>query len=199
MAREVEFFFDVGSPYSYLASGELPRVAERTGATIRWRPMLLGGVFKATGNRSPIEVPAKGAWAWTDMQRWARRYGLPLQRNPSFPVNTLLLMRAAAGLQMRDEAAFPRYLAAVWRAMWADARNLNDAQQVAATLREAGFDPAQVLAIAEEPATKDRLRETTEEAVRRGVFGAPSFFVGDALYWGQDRLAFVEEALREGA
>jgi 2-hydroxychromene-2-carboxylate isomerase len=196
MSREIEFYFDVGSPYSYLAWGELPRVAQRTGATVRWRPMLLGGVFKATGNRSPIEVPAKGAWTFDDMQRWARRYGMRLQRNPAFPVNTLFLMRVATGLLMRDEEAFRRYLDAVFRAMWDTPRNLNDPAEVSATLAAAGFDVAEVLALADDPKVKEQLRVTTEQAVQRGVFGAPSFFVGDELFWGQDRLDFVEEALR---
>ncbi|MDF3837798.1 2-hydroxychromene-2-carboxylate isomerase [Cupriavidus basilensis] len=195
MTRQVEFYFDFGSPYSYLAYKELPRVAQRTGAQIAWRPILLGGIFKATGNHSPAEIPAKGRWSRTDTARWSRRYGANLQQNPYFPINTLALMRAATGFQLRDEAAFHRYVDAIFAAMWEQQRNLNDPAEIAAVLAAAGFDPREVLSMIEDPAVKEALKQATEAAVARGVFGAPSFFVGDELFWGNDRLLFVEEAL----
>ena len=198
MSGEVEFWFDVGSPYSYLAYKALPRVARARGARIVWRPMLLGGVFKATGNRSPAEVQAKSAWTMIDMQRWARRIGTTLRPNPHFPVNTLALMRGAVGYQMRGEADLIRYLDAVFDAMWREPRNLGDPGEVAAVLAAAGFDPQDFLAMVNDPAVKERLKLNTEEAVARGVFGAPTFFVGDQMYWGQDRLDFVDEALAAG-
>ena len=198
MSGEVEFWFDVGSPYSYLAYKSLPRVARERGARIVWRPMLLGGVFKATGNRSPAEVPAKSAWTMIDMQRWARRIGTTLRPNPHFPVNTLALMRGAVGYQMRGEADLIRYLDAVFDAMWREPRNLGDPGEVAQVLAAAGFDPQDFLAMVNDPAVKERLKQNTEEAVARGVFGAPTFFVGDQMYWGQDRLDFVDEALAAG-
>jgi 2-hydroxychromene-2-carboxylate isomerase len=198
MSGEVEFWFDVGSPYSYLAYKALPRLAQARGARIVWRPMLLGGVFKATGNHSPAEVPAKSAWTMVDMQRWARRIGTTLQPNPHFPVNTLMLMRGAVGYQMRGEADLLRYLDAVFDAMWCKPRNLGDPAEAAAVLVAAGFDPQDFLAMVNDPAVKERLKQNTEEAVARGVFGAPTFFVGDQMYWGQDRLDFVDEALAAG-
>ena len=193
--RTVEYFFDVGSPTAYLAWTQLPKIAAETGATIAWRPMLLGGVFKATGNASPVTVPAKGRWMNDDIARWARRYGVPFAFNPHFPINTLTLMRGATGLQMRRPADLPRYLDVVERAMWETSKDLADPAVLAATLAAAGFDADEFAALVADPEVKARLIATTDEAVARGVFGAPTFFVGDAMFFGQDRLDFVREAL----
>ncbi|MCC5812502.1 MAG: 2-hydroxychromene-2-carboxylate isomerase [Ectothiorhodospiraceae bacterium] len=193
MAKTVEFFFDVGSPASYLAWTQLPGIAERAGAGIVWRPMLLGGVFKATGNRSPAEVPAKSRYMRKDIARYVERYGIRFQHNPDFPINTLLLMRGAEGY--RDTPDFHRYLTAIFEAMWAEPRNLNDPNEAAKVLQAAGFDPAEVLRLTESQEVKDRLKASTSEAVERGVFGAPTFFVGDQMWFGQDRLDWVERAL----
>lgn len=193
MAR-AEFFFDFGSPASYLAATQLDGIAARTGADIVWRPMLLGGVFKSVGNQSPATVAAKGAWMQKDLARFAKRYGAPFAHNPFFPLDTLIMMRAAAAMEL--EGKLRPYADAMFRAMWVDGKNMNDPATVGAVLSAAGFDPAALLAGANSQPAKDRLRATTEEAVARGVFGAPSIFVGDALYFGQDRLDFVEEALR---
>ena len=193
--RTVEYFFDVGSPTSYLAWTRLPQIAAETGATIAWRPMLLGGVFKATGNASPVTVPAKGRWMNDDIRRWADRYGVPFRFNPHFPINTLTLMRGATGMQMRRPADFPRYLDVIERAMWEVPKNLGDPAVLAATLDAAGFDVDEFIALVADPEVKAKLAATTEEAVARGVFGAPTFFVGDAMFFGQDRLDFVREAL----
>ena len=195
MNRTVEYFFDFGSPTSYLAWTQLPRIAAEVGAEIVWRPMLLGGVFKATGNASPVTVPAKGRWMNGDIARWAARYGVPFRFNPHFPINTLTLMRGATGLQMRQPADFARYLAVVHRAMWESATNLGDPAVLAATLAAAGFDAEAFMALVADPEVKARLVATTEEAVARGAFGAPTFFVGDEMFFGQDRLDFVREAL----
>ena len=194
MTKTVEFYFDFGSPYSYLAYKALPGIAAAHGAQIVWRPMLLGGVFKATGNHSPAEVPAKSKWMNRDMQRWAARYGAVFRRNPHFPVNTLTLMRGAVGTQMRG-LDFDKYAAAVFHAMWGEPRNLGDPQEFAAVLRQAGFDADAFLSLVNDPAVKEQLKKNTEEAVARGVFGAPTFFVGEEMFWGQDRLDFVAEAL----
>lgn len=194
MAKQVEFYFDFGSSYSYIAYKALPGIASAHGAQIVWRPMLLGGVFKATGNRSPADIPAKEQWMQQDLRRWAARYGARFEHNPYFPVNTLTLMRGAVGMQMRG-LDFPKYAAAIFHAMWAEPRNLGDAQELAAVLRAAGFDADAFQAMVSEPAVKERLKQNTEEAVARGVFGAPTFFVGGEMFWGQDRLEFVAEAL----
>ena len=193
--RIVEFWFDVGSPYSYLAAKALPTVAQAAGATIDWRPMLLGGVFKATGNQSPMTVPAKARWTSHDLERQAARIGVPFRHNAHFPVNTLVLMRGAAGYAMRGEAALSRYLDAVWRAMWVEGRDLGDSAQVASVLADAGIDIADFEALVADPHVKDKLKRDTEEAVARGVFGAPSFFVDGELFWGQDRIEAVAAAL----
>ncbi len=195
MAKSVEFWFDFGSPASYLAWAQLPKIAAARGATVDWRPMLLGGVFQATSNRSPVEVAAKGRWMQDDLPRWAARYGAPYARNPHFPVNTLALMRGAVGVQMRRPQDFERYVAAMFRAMWESQRNLGDPAEIGAVLVEAGFDPAEFQALVADPEVKDRLKAVTQEAVERGVFGAPSFFVDGALYFGQDRLDFVADRL----
>jgi len=194
MSRELEFFFDVGSPASYLAWTQAPGLCRRTGATLRYRPMLLGGVFKATGNASPAAVPAKGRYSGRDMQRFARRYGVTLTMNPHFPVNTLMAMRlatAALDSEQRDTV-----LAALFEGLWLRERDLSDIDVLGKTLTEAGLDPAHWAAEAQDQAVKDRLKATTGEAVERGVFGAPTFFVGEEMFFGQDRLDFVEEALQ---
>jgi 2-hydroxychromene-2-carboxylate isomerase len=195
MSQSVEFFFDVGSPTSYLAWTQLPALCAAHGARLVYRPMLLGGVFQATGNASPAAVAAKGRYMNADMARFAKAYGVPLTVNPHFPINTLTLMRGAAGVQLRMPARFDAYLRGVFRAMWIDGLNLNDPAVAAQALGDAGFDPAEVLALTADAEVKAALRATTEEAVARGVFGAPTMFVGDAMFFGQDRLDFVRTAL----
>jgi len=198
MSRTIEFFFDFGSPTTYLAWTQLPRIAAECGATIEWRPMLLGGVFKATGNASPVTVPAKGRWMAGDIARWAERYGVPFAFNPHFPINTLTLMRGAVGVQLRWPQDLARYVEAVFRAMWVEPRNLGEPEVLAQTLASAGFD-AGFTDIVADPEVKAALIANTEEAVRRGVFGAPTMFVGDEMFFGQDRLEFVREALGASA
>ena len=195
MSKSVEFYFDFGSPTSYLAYTQLPGICAEAGAELVYRPVLLGGVFQATGNVSPIAVPAKGRYTLIDMQRFARRYGVPLKMNPHFPINTLLLMRAATGVQLRQPERFEALLACVFKGMWVDALNLGDAAVLGPLLAEAGFDPQALLALAADQEVKDALKANTEAAIKRGMFGAPTMFVGDEMFFGQDRLDFVREAL----
>lgn len=197
MSKAIEFFFDVGSPAAYLAWTQLPRLAADAGATIRWRPMLLGGVFKATGNSSPVMIPAKGRWLINDLKRWAVRYGVPLEMPADFPINTLTLMRGAAGIQLYQPDDLARYLTAVFNGIFAQGLAMGDAAVVAEVLRKANFDPARIHELAGDPQVKQALLATTEEAVARGVFGAPSMFVGEDMHFGQDRLEFVAAALRD--
>ena len=194
--KTLDFFFDVGSPAAYLAWTQAPRLARDTGATLHYKPFLLGGVFQATGNRSPAEVPAKGRWMNLDLERFAKRYGVPFRHNPFFPVNTLMLMRGAIGLQMRQPERFVGYGDAMFQAMWVDGRNMNDPAEVGRVLQEAGFDAQALLALSQDAEVKERLKAETQQAVARGVFGAPTFFVGDQMFWGQDRMDFVKEALQ---
>jgi 2-hydroxychromene-2-carboxylate isomerase len=197
MTKAVEFYFDVGSPAAWLAWNELPKIAQQARSDIEYRPMLLGGVFQATGNRSPMEVPAKGQYMVDDLQRFARRYGVPFRHNPFFPINTLVLMRMVLGLQLREgEERMIAFTDSVFRAIWVDAKNMGDPAVVTEVIRQAGFDPERLLALANDPAIKDDLKVATQEAVARGVFGAPTFFVGGEMFWGQDRLDFVKEALQ---
>jgi len=197
VSKAIEFFFDVGSPAAYLAWTQLPRLAADAGAVIRWRPMLLGGVFKATGNSSPVMIPAKGRWLIDDLKRWAARYGVPLEMPADFPINTLTLMRGAAGIQLYQPEDLARYLTAVFNGIFAQGLAMGDAAVVADVLRNAHFDPARMLELAGDPQVKQALLATTEEAVARGVFGAPSMFVGEDMHFGQDRLDFVAAALRD--
>ncbi len=195
MSKTLEFFFDFGSPASYLAYTQLPKIVADTGATLRLRPMLLGGVFKATGNSSPVTVPAKGRWMLGDLPRWAQRYGVTFAFNPAFPINTLTLMRGAAGLQLRQPERLAAYCDAVFKALWQQQQNLGDPAVLAATLSAAGFERDAFMALAADPEVKAALVASTEEAVARGVFGAPTCFVGNDMFFGQDRLDFVREAL----
>jgi 2-hydroxychromene-2-carboxylate isomerase len=193
VSKSVEFFFDVGSPASYVAWTQLPALCEKAGATLAYRPMLLGAVFKATGNSSPAAVPAKGRYMHEDLARYAKRYGVPLNFNPHFPIITLALMRGAAGVQLRMPERFDDYLRAVFKAMWVDEVNMNDPALATAALKAAGFDAAQFMALVNDAEVKDKLRATTDEAVERGVFGAPTMFAGGTMFFGQDRLEFVRE------
>lgn len=195
MSKSVEFFFDFGSPTTYLAWTQLPRICAEAGAELIYRPMLLGGVFQATGNASPIEVPAKGKHVMLDLQRFAKRYGVPMAFNPHFPINTLGLMRGAVAVQLRQPERFADYVKTIFQAMWVDAQNLGDPAVLGKVLAAGGFDPQALLALSGEQEIKDALKATTDEAVKRGAFGAPIMFVGDQMFFGQDRLDFVSEAL----
>ena len=195
MTKQVEFFFDVGSPTTYLAWTQLPALCAQAGAKLVYRPTLLGGVFQATGNASPATVPAKGRYMNADMARFARRYGVPLASNPFFPINTLMLMRGATGAQLRAPQRFQDYLRGVFHAMWVEPQNLNDPATAAQALAAAGFEAAEVMGWANDAEVKAALRATTEEAIARGAFGAPTMFVGPLMFFGQDRLDFVREAL----
>jgi 2-hydroxychromene-2-carboxylate isomerase len=195
MRKSVNFFFDVGSPASYLAWTQLPAICEKHDAELVYRPMLLGGVYQATGNASPTSVPAKGRYTQIDYERHARRYGVPFRGNPHFPIITLFLMRAVTGIQLRRPDQLQQLLACVFKALWIDALDLNQPQLTADVLQGGGFDPGEIERLTQDPEVKAALKATTEEAVNRGVFGAPTTFVGNEMFFGQDRLQFVREAL----
>ena len=193
--KSFEFWFDFGSTASYLAWTQLPALEAETGATAVLKPMLLGGVFQAAGNQSPVNIPAKGKYLFVDFARFAERYGVPFKLNPHFPINTLLLMRGAIVLQMKGDPRFRDYCNAMFNAIWVESLNMNHPATAAEALRKAGFDAQALVAAAGEQTTKDALKAATQKAVDRGVFGAPTFFVGDQMFWGQDRMDFVKEAL----
>ena len=193
MTKTVEFFYDFTSPTAYLAWARLPDIAKRTGATIAYRPMFLGGVMQTTGNKPPGTLPQKGAWMAADLARWAKRFNTPYKPNPHFPMMTLMVQRAAQEWVNRPD--FDAYLAAIFHAAWRDQKNIADKAVLTEVLTSAGFSAEEFFAATENPANKEKLKATTDEAVARGVFGAPTFFVGDEMHFGQDRLDFVEEAL----
>ena len=193
MTSAVEFLFDFGSPTTYLAYKQLPKIAARHGVRILWTPILLGAVFKATGNSSPAMVPAKARYMNIDLARFAKRYGVVLNFNSHFPVNTLPIMRGAIAYQPTNQ--FDLYVNAMFDAMWAHPRNLNDPSEISHVLKDIGIDPDDFLHRIERADVKEKLKANTEGAVARGVFGAPTFFVNGDMYFGQDRLDFVEEML----
>ena len=198
MSATIEFFFDIGSPYSYLAATQMEALGARTGAEIRWRPFLLGGVFKAVGNRPPAALAEKGSWMLGDLARWAAHYGVPFAMSSHFPVNSLLPMRALTALEAREPSRVPALALALYRDYWVDDVDVSTAEAVADAAVRVGLEAAPLLEGAVAQATKDCLRETTEEAIARGAFGAPTFFVGDAMFWGNDCLHFVEAEVADG-
>ncbi|MEO0981461.1 MAG: 2-hydroxychromene-2-carboxylate isomerase [Pseudomonadota bacterium] len=197
MAKSFEFFFDYTSPTAYLAWHALPKLLEETGADVELRPMFLGGVMQATGNRPPGTVPAKGAYMGRDLQRCAKRIGVEVHSNPYFPVNTLKALRATVGLGDEDKAAQKAFIGACFDQSWGvpEPKNLGSEDDLRRVAEIAGVDPDHVAALAGDATMKARLKEATDEAVERGAFGAPSFFVGDELFFGHDRMDYVAEAV----
>lgn len=196
MAARIEFHFDFGSPNAYLAHLAVPGAEERTGVRFTYVPVLLGGVFKATNNVSPAVslkgIRNKGEYQRIETDRFLKRYGVSAYvPNPHFPVNTLTIMRGA--IVARREGFFARYVDEVYRHMWVEQRKMDDIEVVAEALAESGLPVEAILGGIQEPEVKQELISNTESAVVRGVFGSPSFFVGDELYFGKEKLRDVEE------
>jgi 2-hydroxychromene-2-carboxylate isomerase len=195
---KVEFHFDFGSPNAYLAHLVIPEVEKRTGTKFEYVPVLLGGVFKFTNNRSPAEsfqgVKNKPEYQRLELQRFIRRHGITrFAMNPFFPVNTLMIMRGAVAAQ--TAGVFARYIDEVFRHMWAEPKKMDDPAVARAALKESGLDGERLIAMTQEPAVKDRLLANTQKSVERGAFGSPTFFVGDEIFFGKDRLRDVEEEI----
>lgn len=195
MHKTLDFYFDLGSPASYLAWTQLPALCARHGAQLLYRPMLLGGVFQATGNASPAMVPAKGRYLFVDLARYAERYGVAFGLPSGFPVNTLNLMRGLIGTQLHAPERFEALLKVLFEGLWVQRRNLSDLDVLGQTLAEGGFDADAFQALAAQTDVKEALKHATQQAVERGLFGAPTCFVGGQMFFGQDRLDFVEQAL----
>lgn len=196
MHKTLEFYFDFGSPTAYLAHKRLGQLSVEYPLEVIYRPMLLGGVFKATGNASPVAIPAKGRYMMVhDLPRFARRYGVPMSMNPFFPINTLNLMRAAVAAE--HLGCLLPFTDVMYDAVWIHEKNMGDPDVVASVITESGMHAPELMDLAQQPATKTALIERTDAAVARGVFGAPTFFMDGEMYFGQDRLDFVEEALRD--
>jgi 2-hydroxychromene-2-carboxylate isomerase len=195
---KVEFHFDFGSPNAYLAHLIVPEIEQRTGVAFEYVPILLGGVFKLTNNRSPVEklagIKNRLEYEQLEMRRFIRRHGITqFTWNPFFPVNTLLVMRGAVAAQ--TEGVLDGYVDAVFKAMWAEQKNMSDADVATTVLQQAGLDGARLVARTQEPEVKDRLLKNTEASVARGTFGSPTFFVGDEIFFGKDKLRDVEEEI----
>ncbi|MDY6943920.1 MAG: 2-hydroxychromene-2-carboxylate isomerase [Pseudomonadota bacterium] len=191
--KVVEFFWDVVSPYTYLAATQMAKLKAQTGAEVRWRPFLLGGVFKATRNQPPANLPAKAKYMPRDLQTWAAYYDVPFAFPSSFPANTLLAMRGATLIEDADK--LEAYALGLFAAHWERGEDISQPGLVAEIASAAGLDGEALVARAGEQEAKDRLRRNTEEAVERGAFGAPTFFVGEQLFWGNDRLPLIYHVL----
>jgi 2-hydroxychromene-2-carboxylate isomerase len=196
----VEFHFDFGSPNAYLSHLVIPEIEKRTGVEFEYVPVLLGGVFKLTNNRSPAEslagIKNKPEYERLEMDRFVRRHGITrFRHNPFFPVNTLTLMRGAVAA--RSLQIFDRYVDEIYRHMWADPKKMDDPSVLRAALDESGLDGDRILLLAETREIKDQLLENTRRSVDRGTFGSPTFFVGDEIFFGKDRLRDVEEMILE--
>lgn len=198
MAANLEFHFDFGSPNAYLCHKVLPQVERRTGVRFEYVPVLLGGLFKLANNRSPMEafadIPNKLAYEELETRRFLRRHGLEAYRfNPYFPVNTLKVMRGACAAQ--GLGCFEPYVDAVYAAMWERQRNMADDAAILEVLASAGLDADALMAAAQQADVKARLLENTRRSHDRGAFGSPTFFVGDELFFGKDRLREVEDEI----
>jgi 2-hydroxychromene-2-carboxylate isomerase len=197
---KVEFHFDFGSPNAYLSHLIIPRIEQRTGVKFEYVPILLGGVFKLTNNRSPAETLAgiknKPEYQRLETIRFLRRHGITqFKFNPFFPVNTLVLMRGAIAAQLLG--VFEHYVDEMYRHMWADPKKMDDSEVLRAALEQSHLPADRILTMVQSPEVKDRLIENTQRSVERGTFGAPTFFVGNEIFFGKDRLRDVEELIVE--
>ena len=199
MPQRLQFHFDFGSPNAYLAHRVLPTIEERTGLSFEYVPVLLGGVFKATGNVSPAismqGIKNKGVYQQLEMQRFIARNEInDFAQNPHFPVNTLLIMRGAIAAERMG--CFPRYVDEVYRHMWSDPKKMDDPQVIHAALASSDLPAEELIAATQDPEIKAKLLANTEASVALGNFGSPSFFLGDEIYFGKDSLRELEDAIR---
>lgn len=197
---KVEFHFDFGSPNAYLSHLVIPEIEKRTAVKFEYVPVLLGGVFKATNNRSPAEslqgIKNKPEYERLETTRFLRRHNITRYKsNPFFPVNTLMMMRGAIAAQ--SLGAFARYVDEMYRNMWAEPKKMDDPNIFRTALDEAGLASAQLLELIQTPKVKDQLIENTQRSVERGTFGSPTFYVGNEIFFGKDRLRDVEEMILE--
>jgi len=195
---KVQFLFDFGSPNAYFSHKVIPGIEQRTGTRFEYVPILLGGLFKLTGNRSPVEAFAgirnKLEYGRIETDRFVRKHGLTAYRfNPNFPVNTLQIMRGAVAAQV--EGCFEPYVEAMFAEMWEHEKKLDEPAVIEAALKDAGLDSQRIMRRANDPDVKQALLESTKSAADRGAFGSPTFFVNDEIYFGKDKLAEVEEEI----
>ena len=200
MSPNPQFMFDFGSPNAFLSHEAIPAIEQRTGVKFEYVPVLLGGIFKATNNKSPAEslagIKNKREFLAIETERFIKRFGVkPYTWNPFFPVNTLNLMRAAVAAQM--EGVFEKYIEAAFHHMWVEPKKMDDPEVAAKALASSGLDAAKLLARSQDADVKAKLIENTQAAVERGAFGSPTFFVGKEMFFGKDQLRDVEESIVE--
>ena len=194
LSKAIDFYYDFVSSASYIAYKRLPRMIEKAGGTINWKPMVLGGVFKAVGNSPPTHIPAKGRWLFDDLQRTCSRYGLKFSVNSNFPLNTIMVLRGAVAAEKLGDEVLKKYMDAMFDGAWANDDDLSDPAVVMELMDKAGLPAQEIANMVQDQAIKDELRANTEEAVARGAFGAPTIFVNGEMHWGQDRIDDVMEA-----
>jgi len=195
MGATLEFCFDFISPYTYLAATQVEALAKRTGAKLVYRPVLLGGIFKETGNQPPLNIPKKAGYLPKDVQDWATHYGVTVTFPAAFPFNTVRAMRGA--LVAEREGKLAEYAQAGFKAAWGEGKDVSDPAVLGAVAEAAGLDREKFLAAIEEPEIKEALKARTAEAVERGAFGLPTFFIDGEMFWGNDRLILVEQRLKK--
>lgn len=193
MSQTIEFFFDPASTYSYLAATQIEAFAKTHGATVVWKPFLLGKAFEATGNKMPAAIPAKGKYLFKDATLWAKLYQVPFLFPKVFPLNSVLASRATIAAAHAGQGL--PFALAMFKAYWAEGQDLSQPEAVAAVGQSVGLDGEALLAAAASQPVKDELRTNTEDAIARGVFGAPTFFIGKQMFWGNDRLPLMAAVL----
>lgn len=193
--KELEFYFDVGSPYSYLGMYKMLQIVEQYPAKIIWKPMLLGGVLKSHGNSSPLEIPAKAKYSIMDIQRWSKIWEIPVTMNPFLPINTLQMMRLITAVQMYQSDRFVFVLKGIFDAMFFEPKNLNDLNVLFEVAENLELDRPLVENWLGDEKVKQHLKQATEDAIQKGIFGAPTWIIDKEMFWGVDHLFFVESVL----
>lgn len=196
MSKSVDFYFDLASPYAYMASTKIDEVCERAGAKVNWKPFLLGGVFKATGNEMPARIPAKAAYMQKDLRNWADYYKVEFNFPGHFPINSVKPMRAciAAG----KEGKLREFARKMYDAYWVHGKKIDDPAVIEEVAADVGLDGKKLLEQIETDEVKDELKKLTGEAIERGAFGAPFMATDRHIFWGNDRLPLLEHVLRNG-
>ncbi len=198
MGKHVDFYYDFSSPNAYFSFVQIQEVLARTGATVSWKPILLGAIFKDLKTTPPVQQSTqKAAYMPKDMERWASKYRIPFRFPSIFPMNTVKALRGALAVERMNPETLVPYIGAIFSAYWAENRDISQDEVLGAVVARLGVDREKFFALIASEEIKNALRETTAEAERRGAFGTPTFFVGNEMFWGKDRLDFVEDELRK--